>query len=117
MIPESIKCVTENIVASYAVLGSGKLVFGFKCFWNRLITSRGTLWPLTRFLEVVNYLTKQMFPESIKYAMGDIVASYAFLGSGKLVSRSKCSLNLLNTPRGNIFGLREAAARQTLDCE
>ena len=48
MFLEFVKHATENIVASYAVLGSGRL-----------------------FLQI------QMFPESIKYATGNIVASYA----------------------------------------
>ena len=56
MLPESVKNVTGDIVASYAVFGRSKLVFQIP-----------------------------MFPESIKYATGDIVASCASLGSGKLV--------------------------------
>ena len=86
---------------SHAVLGRGRLVFRSKCPPNGLNTPQRTLWLLARFLEVV-FFQFQMFPESVKHATGNIVASYAILGSG-LFLRSKCSSNLLNTPQGTLL--------------
>ena len=102
MFPESIKYDTGNIMAAFAVLGSGKLVFRSRCSPNRLNTPRGTLWPLMRFLEVVSWFSDPNVPESIKYTTGDIVGSYAVLGSGKLTFRTEGSPNRLNTPRGTL---------------
>ena len=103
--PKSIKYATANVVASYAVLGSGKLVFRSKCSLNRLNTSQGTLLPLTCFLEVVNWFSEPNVPETIKYATGNMVASYAVLGGVKLVFRSKCSPSRLHTSQGTLWPL------------
>ena len=56
-----------------------------------------------------------MFPESIKYAKGNIVAFYAVLGSVKLVVRSNWLVPSV-APRW-LFCLREANVRHILDCE
>ena len=43
MFPESIKYATRNIVTSYAVLGSGKLVFKFKCSLESIKYATGNI--------------------------------------------------------------------------
>ena len=63
-------------------------------------SQRGTLLPLKRFLEVVNWFADPNVARiDYKNATGDMVASYAFLGT-VFFSRSKCSPSRLNTPRG-----------------
>ena len=82
MFPESFKYVTGEIVGSYAFLARGISFLRTKCFPNLLNTSRGTYCGLLRvsWERTIDSQT-QIFPESLKYATGNILRALTrFLG-------------------------------------